>query len=425
MQKSSTCTSTPAARKAAPARPVCAGAPSGAGGAVAASASAAVAVDRAGDQARDQVACAAFYAAHGFGGDVFAGYRDYREERRGAAARDEEQAAAVERAHANYKREKSAGYVKRFLHGMRMGLVSAHERNPGRRGFVSSAADTSGVGRLRDAMMSIPYAELFEEHDLFFFTGTFRDCPASPDDAHAVLEKFLKRLKRVGLARYIWVKEWQPRQRERERCERLGISFAGGVPHYHVLLWFPHSIPVGKMQVIYMRMARVWCECAAAYGADVRGQNVQHVQKMTDKISALGDARIGDYFCKHAVRGVWHAQRDDANMPAAWRAVGRAGRLFASSYKFPFAEVVREWITPAEVYARRRIQRGLALARARCKPRAWCGKSIRAARRMLSRGGGGDAGLSRRISNCRAVTQWIAAGDQLKIDRWLSSFALE
>jgi hypothetical protein len=180
----------------------------------------------------------------------------------------------------------------------------------------------------------------------FALTLTIRDLPATAEEWTKTRERFMARLRRLGLIRGQWLTEWQRR----------------GVPHLHGIVYFPRESKVGREEVIAH-----WRAAAAEFAP---GESAQHVKPVWGIRGWL------QYQAKHSARGVAHYQR--ASVPEAWQE--GTGRLWGAVGDWPTREEVIE-VAPAEYHRFRRLLRNWLIAGARQR-----GDTHRAAflRRMLA-----------------------------------------
>lgn len=175
------------------------------------------------------------------------------------------------------------------------------------------------------------------------FTGTIKDCPATPDDWHSMRCAFLDRLRRLGLIRHHWVTEWQGR----------------GVPHLHGMIFFPECS--GSEYITLITAVRdAWLALAAPYGGLSRGV---HIVPMTD---ARGWA---EYEAKHASRGCNHYQRSKENIPDKWQK--KTGRVWGKGGKWPTQDSMVFAASGVAFWRFRRLIRSWRISEARSsgKPR--------------------------------------------------------
>lgn len=204
----------------------------------------------------------------------------------------------------------------------------------------------------------------------FAVTLTLRDCPPTSGAWHKLRRAFEMRMVRAGMIRMHWVTEWQRR----------------GVPHVHLAIWFPEEVG-GR---VCRRISDAWCDIAAVYGAQHRGQDWREV---------TGAVGWFQYVSKHAARGVKHYQRSPENVPDAWKK--KTGRMWGKIGEWPVREKIRFNVQDQHGdggwFAYRRLVRAWRIADARSSGNI---HRLRHARRML-------ASSSIELSRVRGISEWI------------------
>lgn len=218
---------------------------------------------------------------------------------------------------------------------------------------------------------------------------TLRECPASAADWSALRTAFLKRVARLGAARWHWVTEWQKR----------------GVPHLHGAVFFD-TLPdwaEGSPVALSRAVVTAWLEVAEPYGS-LRG--AQRVEAITDA------AGWGKYCSKHSARSATHYQR--VGMPAGWAS---SGRLWGHGGDWPLrqTDLVVDW---SAFHQLRRLVRSWRLADARQEkdPRRRA-QRILAARRMLQ--------VSPRASRVWGLGEWVPEHVMARVLEWCNAEGLE
>jgi hypothetical protein len=212
-------------------------------------------------------------------------------------------------------------------HGIKMAVVSDHQRTPGERGEI--VGWTAGAARRnRDFLQSIDPARL--NGLAMAYTFTVRDCPPDAEAWAALIDRLRKRLKRAGAIRDHWVVEWQKR----------------GVPHLHGFAYFDtedlrqsdgyarrqpwrddpewqEELQQYLGQRMAWRLRDMWLELAGAYRAGPKGQHAARVDGLTGWLA---------YLMKHASRGADHYQRQRHALPEGWQ---KSGRLWGKGGDWP------------------------------------------------------------------------------------------
>lgn len=134
-------------------------------------------------------------------------------------------------------------------------------------------------------------------------TLTLGETPESADEWTELRERWLDRLRYMGLVRYHWVTEWTAR----------------GRPHLHAAIY-------GDFDSLGVILA--WLDVADSKGFVVSfaGQDAKPIHDATGWLQ---------YVAKHAARGVTHYQRDGA--PDGWE---KTGRLWGAGGDWPIEEAV-------------------------------------------------------------------------------------
>jgi hypothetical protein len=161
-------------------------------------------------------------------------------------------------------------------------------------------------------------------------TLTVRDLPPSAADWTRTRERFLHRMRRVGLVRGQWLTEWQRR----------------GVPHLHGCLFLPKDA-----QGLQELVTGHWLASAAEYGPTASAQHITPLWGLSGWLQ---------YQAKHSSRGMRHYQR--ANVPESWRT--GTGRLWGVVGDWPTREELAE-ISGADFHRFRRLLRSWLVAEAR------------------------------------------------------------
>lgn len=171
--------------------------------------------------------------------------------------------------------------------------------NRGVRGDVCGWSSSSASRHVR-WLQSVSHDEL-DGHG-YAITLTVRDLPADAETWHAMRRAFFKRLERLGMFRWHWVVEWQPRY----DCE--GVSHP--VPHLHMAGYWSEPLNLVRQARIKWHWNRV-CDRFGVY-ASVRRQWVKRI---------AGPTGWAAYCAKHSGRSAAHYQR--GGMPDGWETSGR------------------------------------------------------------------------------------------------------
>lgn len=220
----------------------------------------------------------------------------------------------------------------------------------------------------------------------FGLSLTVRDCPPTGDDWKQLRERFVKRLRRMGMIRMHWLTEWQRR----------------GCPHMHAAVWFDD----GLRDRDPMAMATIvthWVTLASEYGA---GRSGQHVAQITDAKGWF------QYLSKHAVRGLGHYQRSAEGVPSGWE---RTGRMWGYLGDWPTISPVRYTLDMPAFWAFRRLVQRWRYADARASGDRY---RIRSARRMLQ-------SSNREAGAVRGVSEWIGTDETQHFLRHLAAMGHE
>lgn len=228
-------------------------------------------------------------------------------------------------------------------------------------------------------------------------TLTVKDCPPTGAEWAAMRKAFIMRMTRAGMIRMHWVTEWQAR----------------GIPHMHCAIWFPEGVEPDILGA--------WLEVSRQYGSLRQGQHV------TPIYDAIG---WNKYTSKHAARGLYHYQRNPANVPAGWK--GRSsGRVWGYLGDWPTIPALKVELGPEAFHQYRRIVRSWRIAKDRLPgppvPVTDCngvrvatlegipsGRAIRAARSMLEC-------HNPSLSAVKGVSQWMGEGLTHRVLAWLSA----
>ena len=165
---------------------------------------------------------------------------------------------------------------------------------------------TRGVSLRLHAKLKSVVADSLSGHG-YAITTTFRNCPDSPVDMHRIRRAFIKRLKRRGLIRLVWICEFQYR----------------GVPHFHFGAYFDKKI--NPEDVIVQ-----WCKVAAEYKPKFTAQTC---------VDISNEGGWFGYMQKHVERGVEHYQRQRERLPKKWKQ--KTGHVygFIGDWKFDEWEI--------------------------------------------------------------------------------------
>jgi hypothetical protein len=160
---------------------------------------------------------------------------------------------------------------------------------------------------------------------------TIKDCPRTPQDWQTLRNTFVKRLRRMGMARAHWLTEWQRR----------------GVPHMHAAIWF-------DQEQDRARIMQHWLEAAAPYRAGIYSQDVKPIH---------GTVGWFEYLAKHATRSVTNYQRSPENIPKLWS--GRTGRMWGYLGEWPTGEPKQVEVEPRPWWQYRRLMIRYQVGKAR------------------------------------------------------------
>ncbi len=271
-----------------------------------------------------------------------------------------------------------------YRHGLTMGIP------PGRNDHLRAKRDAvegwtnSSTRRNTRFLYSVDERSL--TGDGFALTLTVRDCPGTADDWMQLREKFVKRLRRMGLIRCHWLTEWQRR----------------GVPHMHAAVWFDEGLRDRDPFAIGTIKAH-WCDLAARHTA---GRSGQHVEAISDSVGWF------KYLSKHAVRGLGHYQRSSESIPPGWK---KTGRMWGHLGEWSTVDPVRYTLTNDAFWSFRRMVQRWRLADARASGDRF---RLRAARRMLQCS-------ERSAGSVRGVGEWIATDQSQQFLRHLASMGHE
>lgn len=203
-----------------------------------------------------------------------------------------------------------------YRHGLTMGNPPG--RNDHQRAKRSTVEGWTDASTRRNTRFLYSVDERKLTGHGFGLSLTVRDCPPTGAAWKQLRERFVKRLRRMGMIRMHWLTEWQRR----------------GCPHMHAAVWFDE----GLRDRDPMAMATIvdhWVALAAEYGAGPRGQ---HVAQITDSVGWF------QYLSKHAVRGLGHYQRSADGIPPGWERTGRMWGYLANGR--PSARSAIRWTCP-------------------------------------------------------------------------------
>lgn len=165
--------------------------------------------------------------------------------------------------------------------------------------------------RFNRFLMSIDVEKIYQDGgQLYGFTLTIAQTPATPEDWSSLRDRWLKRLsRRLPHSSVIWLTEFQRR----------------GTPHLHGVI---AALP-GDAAAVDDLVGRDWPELANV-GAEKATRAV--AQYVTPLHKASGWLQ---YMTKHLQRGSAHYQR--ATLPEGWE---KSGRIWGSSKGWPTSETV-------------------------------------------------------------------------------------
>lgn len=203
----------------------------------------------------------------------------------------------------------------------------------------------------------------------YALTLTTPSLPPTSKDWSLIINKFLKRLKRMKLLRYHWVTEWQKR----------------GVPHLHGMFYFPYSLCADDIA----KLVNHWIYTVINTYSAIPLPHCQTIKPVTD---AQGWAK---YLGKHGSRGLKHYQR--ASKPDEWQ---KTGRMWGKGGDWPVRLSEGE-IELDHFHRFRRLARNWRISDARQEPNQQSrSRRIFYARTMLKN-------TNRSLSIVRGISEWI------------------
>lgn len=239
--------------------------------------------------------------------------------------------------------------------GIKLAMVSDHERQPGIRGEIIGWS-AGAARRNRDFLASIDPTRA--DGIALAYTLTVRDTPEDAKAWAAIIEAFRKRLQRMGAIRDHWVVEWQKR----------------GAPHLHGFAYFqPDALVAGchgdpdaawpegqALEDTLDHMGVMACDWVKRHWLDLTRHlrttpKAQHVMPMHAHHGWIW------YVAKHASRGADHYQRQRHELPSGWQ---KSGRLWGKGGDWPTVAHKAD-SDPATWFRLRRVLRRYGLAQAR------------------------------------------------------------
>jgi len=237
-----------------------------------------------------------------------------------------------------------------------MATTSTHQRKPGKRGKVTGWSPGA-------ARRNVAFLRSVDETTLdglgLALTLTVRDCPSTASDWSSSLKSWVERQRRAGMIRLHWVMEFQRR----------------GVPHLHVAAWYdPDRIATDDLSKSLSGFPAVqgrdpawtenhrfagilavadWVDITGKFGTGSKGQ---HARPIADEVGWFM------YLAKHCGRGRKHYQRQQDNLPAAWKS---SPRVWGKSGTWETIDPADATLTRRQWYTLRRLVRRQRVARAR------------------------------------------------------------
>ena len=273
----------------------------------------------------------------------------------------------------------------------------------------------------RKRLMACP-VNAFEGRKAYAVTLTLGDCPASPGDYDALLERYVRKLKRaLGVRHYYAVVEWQPRLSQPEK---------GGVPHAHFFVVFDEEVPrfrnpesyfgdggspfrrSGESGTLFSWLVVPWKLIAGTrYGVIGRRLQRDYGVNLEAQHAAAVHAVAGwfEYLAVHGGLRGDDPQRARESMPPSWR--GESCRVWRCDSRFPRVGPEGWRVSRRDIHLLRRRLRARAVSEARARVReARTARAGGAARRELSRARRMLSGSGRSVSSVRGLTRWRAGG---------------
>lgn len=217
------------------------------------------------------------------------------------------------------------------------------DRTP--RGTVSGF--TAKAAARNTAFLRAQPRDGFQDGEAFAATLTLGRCPDTHEEWKGLVDRWLKRVARMGCIRLHWVVEWTQK----------------GWPHLHASIWLPEGSEDGAA-----RLRAHWLAVTEGHRTLARGQSVLPIE------------RFGGWACyvgKHAARGVSHYQRSAGWMPPGWESTGR---MWGKRGDWCEVDPLTTPITLEEMHRFRRLLRRLEASRALARGDA---RGARYARRSL------------------------------------------
>lgn len=174
----------------------------------------------------------------------------------------------------------------------------------------------------------------FDDGQPLACTLTLGRCPESSELWASMRNRFLRRVRRLGLIRLHWVVEWTRR----------------GWPHLHCSVWLAEGVENGAERIV-----AAWLSVTEGY------RTLERAQHVTPMHQAGGWLR---YVGKHAARGVTHYQRSRNTLPAGWVT---SGRMWGHRGEWCEPSSIDVPMSEAEFHQLRRLRRRLEVARARVR----------------------------------------------------------
>lgn len=267
-----------------------------------------------------------------------------------------------------------------YLHGLTASIPNMGNPNPPKRGKVVGWSDTA-------ARRNVNFLRSVVETDLhgkgYALTLTLRDCPPTPKHWSSLTRSWMERQSRADMIRLHWVMEFQRR----------------GVPHLHCAIWFPESGGKYSPDEAAIRATFAWVQIAESYGTGMKGQFYKPI-----------DGVVGwfMYMSKHCSRSKNHYQRQQSQMPEAWKS---SPRVWGYRGEWPREDPIKLDLTYPEFHKLRRLVKQARIAEAR--------KALPLNRRQLSHLRRLLKDPDPRKSAVRPVSEWMSRDRQRELLRAL------